>query len=458
VESCIGLSFKELAEEHNHGPDGKAYRIEFARKYLQKLINIEVPVPKLDTGDSLRLMPDEQVLPETGNRLRAMASAALLWLVEVRQVLLLLLLLAFGLALGFGLSQRIDTGLDWVNSKLNITEKKPDQNEILLPANLDVKLAGTDGGMGVGLTNQPQSTDGQLLLRADPEADWDKGVVLGKLGGAELVLKRPAMGEPEFVGPVKPIVVEPAKVVEPKPEADKSTGPSFTPGAKEDPHSPWRIGPPALTALVLLGFGLVLLLRSPVKLTEDSDKFMEALKTWHPLIAASCPTPRMVKRYLNWVRFLAMRYRPLEPEAPGILQRLGLLAKPEPSATETEKVFDEDILVALSAIYQYRREWVLDLNKFEQIKDGLPIEFLMEGFDAINEQDKMAKKISETEDVQENMAQSTAAERLRPKNIERHNRYKQLTGVFASLTPEDWQKAAAQRERFIEAVGDVDVA
>jgi len=119
VETCVGLSFKELAEEHNHGPDDKAYRVEFARKYLQKLINIEVPVPKLDAGDSLRLMPDEQVLPETGNRLRAMTSAALGWLVEVRQVLLLLLLLAVGLVLGFGLSQRIGSGLEWVGGKLN---------------------------------------------------------------------------------------------------------------------------------------------------------------------------------------------------------------------------------------------------------------------------------------------------------------------------------------------------
>ena len=461
VETCVGLNFKELAEEHNHGDDDKAYRVEFARKYLQKLINIEVPVPRLGAGDSLRLMPDKPDLPKSGNRLRAMAAAAYGWFCEARYVLLIGLLLLAGLGLGQWLAPQIGGELDWVGGKLNETAVKPKPAEIPWPGNLDVKLA-PDGGLAVGLAGQAKNTDGQLLLRADP-VELDKGVVLGKLGGAELVLKRPAAVESEFVGPIKPVTGEPAKAVEPKPKSEENTGPSFTPGATDDGHSPWRIGPPALTGLVLLGFGLVLLLRSPVKLTEDSKEFVQALKTWHPLIAASCPTPRMVKRYLNWVRFLAMRYRPAEPEAAGfwlrLPRRLGLAATPEEPAAAADKVFDEDILVALSAIYQYRREWVLDWRRFNRIKEEGPFpEHLMEALDAQKELAEMTKKVMQTENVKESEARAIAEERLRTKTQERTARQECVTKVFATLSPEDWQKAAEQRERFLEAVGDVDVA
>ena len=424
VETCVGLNFKELAEEHNHGDDDKAYRTEFARKYLQKLINIEVPVPKLDAGDSLRLMPEALEVPEPGNRLAAGWSAVWAWLFEARQALFIGLLLLGGGLLGYWQAQSIGGGLDGLHG----AAEQPKPVDIALPAGLDVKLTGADGGLVVDLASSLKNETGQWLLRADP-AELDKGVVLGKLGAAELVLKRPVVAEPPFVGPVKP-VVEPPKPAEEKPKSAENTGPSFTPGATDDGHSPWHIGPPALTGLVLLGFGLVLLLRSPVKLTEDSDKFMQALKTWHPLIAASCPTPRMVKRYLNWVRFLAMRYRPAEAEAAGIWTRLsrrfGFAAKPGQAAAEAEKVFDEDILVALSAIYQYRREWVLDFKKFEQIANNGFVQLLR--------------------DEQNRQKENWDALPVKVYN------------ALSSFNQQDWQKAAEQRERFIEAIGDVDVA
>jgi len=430
VETCVGLSFKELAEEHNDGADDKAYRIEFARKYLQKLINIEVPVPKLDADDSSRLMPVKQDLPEPGNRLNALTAAAWAWLAEVRHLAWIGLLLLAGLGLGQWLAPEIGGSLDWVGGQLQKSAAKPKPVEIPLPAAMEVKL-GADGGLALGLTDPAHSAKSPLLLRADP-AELDKGVVLGKLGGAELVLKRPAAVAPKSKETDKPVEPKPNETVEPKPKPEPKTdnAPSFTPGASEDGDSLWHIGPPSLTGLLLLGLGLALLLRSPVKLTEDSDTFMEALNTWHPLIAASCPTPRMVKRYLNWVRFLAMRYRPAEPETAGILTRLGrrfgFVAKPAKPAKPMNgegKGFDEDILVALSAIYQLRRSWVIDPKKFGTIRDG-KFEFLLT--------DEPAETSVFLIDI--------------------------LMEPMDSLTPEDWQRAAEQRERFLAAIGDVDVA
>jgi hypothetical protein len=80
----------------------------------------------------------------------------------------------------------------------------------------------------------------------------------------------------------------------------------------------------------------------------------------------------MAKRHLNWVRFLAMRYRRREPKQPGMLLRWltqrGWVAQPAPPPVE--KAFDEDILVALSAVYQGRREWIVDPAQFERLKPG----------------------------------------------------------------------------------------
>ncbi|MFM8333093.1 MAG: hypothetical protein ACKN9T_15520 [Candidatus Methylumidiphilus sp.] len=359
--------------------------------------------------------------------------------------------------------------MDWGGGKLHDSAQPAKPVDLPLPVGLDVKLGGAEGGLVLGYpspqpspagrgsegkpqapasgsgsasgdsdSGQHQSTleDAQLLLRADSAQLDDKGVVLGKLGGAELVLKRPAK-EPKLVDPVKPPVVESVDPDKPKSKPTENNAPSFTPGATQDPHSPWHIGPPALTGLILLGFGLALLLRSPVKLTEDSPKFTKALKTWHPLIAESCKTPRMVKRYLNWVRFLAMRYRPAEPKTAGFGLRLARRldwAKPAEPVPKGEKFFDEDILVALSAIYQYRREWVLDLDKFNHLQNG------------------NFSSLFKDESLENNQATIESIAQARQWNFTAHAQ------PFNHLTPADWQKAAEQRERFIDAVGNVDVA
>lgn len=78
IERCVGLGFKDVAEEvhdlndkasnaNDTQPDnGRRKRAEFARHYLEKLINIEVPVPKLDqerSGDLFK--PGEAAQPQT---------------------------------------------------------------------------------------------------------------------------------------------------------------------------------------------------------------------------------------------------------------------------------------------------------------------------------------------------------------------------------------------------------
>lgn len=67
VERCVGLGFKDIAKEMIDSPmtgvqsgneedEDKKRRSEFARHYLEKLINIEIPVPKMEHEQSLNLL------------------------------------------------------------------------------------------------------------------------------------------------------------------------------------------------------------------------------------------------------------------------------------------------------------------------------------------------------------------------------------------------------------------
>ena len=87
VERCVGLHFKDVAEEllgdnalpnelAAEKPDdtvadaGRKKRAEFARQYLEKLINIEVPVP-IPTADESRglIVPQESKVQDNRPRL-----------------------------------------------------------------------------------------------------------------------------------------------------------------------------------------------------------------------------------------------------------------------------------------------------------------------------------------------------------------------------------------------------
>ena len=49
-------------------------------------------------------------------------------------------------------------------------------------------------------------------------------------------------------------------------------------------------------------------------LVDDSPGFRKALEIWGPVVALRRETPRGIKRFMNWVRFLAMRVRDIDQE------------------------------------------------------------------------------------------------------------------------------------------------
>jgi hypothetical protein len=82
-------------------------------------------------------------------------------------------------------------------------------------------------------------------------------------------------------------------------------------------------------------------------------------------------TPRSVKRFMNRVRYYAMRQKPFD-RTPSVLARLlarlGVSVDDAPHAAEVEArepVIPEDILVALSTIQHCYPDWLEDEELFE---------------------------------------------------------------------------------------------
>jgi hypothetical protein len=126
-----------------------------------------------------------------------------------------------------------------------------------------------------------------------------------------------------------------------------------------------------LTAIFLLLVANVVLTTRPGVVTHDSQQFTDAMeKVWYPLVLAKQNTPRSAKRFVNRVRYLAMRQRFYRDDA-SLWERTLFpqrLASP-PRGKEYAKV-PEPLLVAMAAMEQMEPSWVYDPVTFQGIVDG----------------------------------------------------------------------------------------
>ncbi|MCY1282629.1 KAP family P-loop domain protein [compost metagenome] len=228
VEACVGLAFEKVAQEmvgsatagshENDAERARQVRREYARQYLEKLINIEVPMPQLDPQASSRLQ--DEAPPAKGFEWP-------LWLVRLLHLWPLALLLCVGF-LGALLG-------DW------------------LPT--------------------PESREAPAIVAQSPTAP----------------------GAPADSTRVTPT------------GADESAAAYFASASEklEARALPYGLPLAALTLALLL----LAVLRRPDPVVKDSPAFRQALAIWNPVVAAALRTPRAVKRYQNWVRYLAMMQR-----------------------------------------------------------------------------------------------------------------------------------------------------
>jgi photosystem II stability/assembly factor-like uncharacterized protein len=307
VERCVGRAFKEVAEEmidslQNQAKPAeevaKEKRIEFARQYLDKLINIEVPVPSPKQSQSLALLVASTKHPE-----------------------------------------QIAPAGRWQSIKLSI-------------ANL-------------------------------VERHWRLAPTLLVLGGLLFLGYYVAIGL-RSAGPVIEASARPTPTPSPTPtasptlveSANSTSTPTPTPSPTPTPtlaslnERPVlaagargvisRSVLPVMTLLVLIWIGSTILTRRPGLVVKDSTRFVDALRIWHPLVFARQPTPRATKRFMNYVRYLAMRQRIQSDSQPPLEHFLARLkarftnVESTPDATVPDEpealVIPDEVLVALSAL------------------------------------------------------------------------------------------------------------
>lgn len=316
VEACVGKEFDELAAataDESESDDSavqpaaparvqpvdetQARNLEqrqFARNYLEKLINIEIRVPRLTDQASLTILESSAARPAApgwrrtlGKGLLGVAPAFVVVAVAIAVVLV-----------GRFVADELKT--------------------------LDAMVA-----------TRTAATRQQKIQAAQP-AD--------RTPGSEAP-KPPATDEDN----TQAIALDSSHVA-------SSTG--------------WYVGTgvPAVATLAIL-LGLLLFVRKGTR-TDDSPAFREALATLQPWIVLGGHSPRSLKRFVNHLRYVAMRFRSaVEPQS--FWERMSSTVAhwfdggepPAPAAPPTRIALEECLLVALAAIYRCNERWLDELIK-----------------------------------------------------------------------------------------------
>ena len=333
VERCVGYGFRDVAEEIldrdlprgeqdvETGADtaradepaerdeGRQRRALFARQYLEKLINIEVPVPLASEPAGRELISPSGSNEVTVRRRWRRISTSLLAL--CKRWWFPPALLSLGLVSGLWLGA-------WQGGNNYSTDRPPMREEVREPT-ADQSVAATAPG------------DEALIEGSAAESDGAAG------------------------------------------RTGRTDGPAgFTAG--QHGERPWWLW--AVASLLVVGAAVWVLGTLPEVQVHDSQEFLAAIDRWYPLLYATSPTPRRIKRFLNRVRFYAMRQRTAEPRRSRLTalgERVSSLLhrrlsgnsgrQPNQQSDRMETASNripEDLLVALATLEQTHPEWLED--------------------------------------------------------------------------------------------------
>ena len=323
VEHCVGLSFKDVAEEIvadrpqeaneklSETELGRRKRVEFARHYLDKIVNIEVPLPKASDAQARKLL------------IREAAPQASPLLLHLRRVLK-----ATRTGVLAGMVMLLFVG----------------------SYGLGAYLAGTPAPASADKAASATKTTDAASLSAGTQLPPESGATIGQT-------KTPAPAE------------------KPKPAAE------YHPAESPRPADWQKTWPAYFVIVFLLALMFRMLTQRPDLIVRDSPTFEKALDVWYPLVIARHRTPRSVKRFMNRVRYFAMRQRPQRGSGPfwkrvllghpavaKLANRLGRTGEfsDAPGGAVPDKI-PESILVALAAIHQMEPDWVQQDDLFSKL-------------------------------------------------------------------------------------------
>ncbi len=354
IEACVANHYETLAksiaekekhESSNHSDDLETHKFRFAHNYLEKMINIEVRIPHMQANsiDQLLNLQSEQT-PNTSWFSSLNISSRSLGKAMNIFIPVLFILLAIGSGWEYG--RKIPAKPK--PEPQPVYELRPADQETLLSlaqlgddVHLSKKLIGRTLEQSVeGVTNETLNLF-SIALQADKKT-LENGIKIGSLGQgnnkASVLLKF----NPEEQKPVIKVVDTASdKTVTPDKVLDRSNNQpavfrqaSFETGPRLS--ALWLL----FGILVFVSFAFYLYHKKKDKYAEDSDDFKDALTAWTPWIQLKQETPRGVKRFLNHLRFLAIR---------------------------NNHALNESVLVSIATIYFYNANWILDETKFTQV-------------------------------------------------------------------------------------------
>ena len=337
VISCVGLGFKDLAEASDDGNEvslsttdnnnsEKENQSAFARNYLEKLINIEIPVPDTNDAQVVKLMSsNEKEIDEYEEKIH--------W------------------------PEKIYTGMQSLFSSL-----KEKRYKLLVLAVFTIVLV-FSGWYGTQINvNNNLNTAENISQNTQSAPAVDNAV------------------------PVQPDTeIKPGQESEGKEKKVSDRSSEFKQG--QQASAPLSFSLPPIITLLVAGLWLYLF-KKPDPVEQDSQEFRDALGIWQPMIIHKKRTPRSIKRFMNQVRYFSMRHHSIfEKRQHGrIKQWLASKSKlfdflvKEPHQNDFETYIPEDMLVALAAMHHgcpelMENRRIIDikndvLQSFKQEKDS----------------------------------------------------------------------------------------
>ena len=265
--TAVGVGFKEIVEglpddelmlPPGEKPNKGNRQRAFARHYLEKLVNIEVPVPLLTPDRALAMLPGQEKAgqgPEPAPWVRALSTRIRKGYDIARFSVVGLVLGLLCVALISALSEQTTTGTPAPLVPLRASEQPSGQPEVP-----------TTPGPAQAPTQQQQQQQQQQVSAPSPVG-----------------LPTPTIG-----------VIEASDLREPR-------------------RWLWW-GNTVLAVVIVLLWGAGAALRRRSQRVKDSPAFSAALRLVNPLVYAAHGTPRAIKRCQNHTRYLAVRSNPQPPE------------------------------------------------------------------------------------------------------------------------------------------------
>ena len=349
VVRCVGLRFKEIAHEVSVvSSDGgsksgskddteRLKRADYARQYLEKIINLEVRIPKTSEGEMtafIKKLRHRSTAPEKTGGEPGVLGKITQYITFFVIVILLLVALVF--VVGSLILWETPNDINRPESDPELLPPRPPSTFLIAISKTIVEVPeGSSEDYTVVLEEQPSQP--VMITAVRDEGDPDLNVTTRTLTftpGNWAIAQTVTISAAEDADANNGVAiiehsvesedlrfhasqVFSVRAIERDNDPSDFLSPLSPPPSTMVPPEIWLI---TLVAIAVLFYVTrEFLLRREEDHSRDSPEFERALQIWHPVVRARTDSPRQFKRFVNRVRFLAAllrnRWRTEDPRA-----------------------------------------------------------------------------------------------------------------------------------------------